>query len=113
MRRLRKSQFLGAAVAILAVVTVGLYWFLGSRAWFFGAAVMLVGFIVYAVLDIHRSYRRHGSGQIEQAVDHRVGEFEKSHPEESTRREDVVKVARNDPCPCGSGEKYKRCCGLE
>jgi hypothetical protein len=20
-------------------------------------------------------------------------------------------VSRNDPCPCGSGEKYKRCCG--
>ncbi|MGH9749173.1 MAG: SEC-C metal-binding domain-containing protein [Candidatus Polarisedimenticolia bacterium] len=19
---------------------------------------------------------------------------------------------RNDPCPCGSGEKYKRCCGI-
>ncbi len=23
----------------------------------------------------------------------------------------AVKVARNDPCPCGSGRKYKRCCG--
>ncbi|MGH6777570.1 MAG: SEC-C metal-binding domain-containing protein, partial [Bradyrhizobium sp.] len=22
------------------------------------------------------------------------------------------KVGRNDPCPCGSGQKYKRCCGL-
>ncbi|PIP43251.1 MAG: preprotein translocase subunit SecA [Deltaproteobacteria bacterium CG23_combo_of_CG06-09_8_20_14_all_60_8] len=21
------------------------------------------------------------------------------------------KIGRNDPCPCGSGEKYKRCCG--
>ena len=21
------------------------------------------------------------------------------------------KVGRNDPCPCGSGKKYKRCCG--
>lgn len=20
-------------------------------------------------------------------------------------------VGRNDPCPCGSGRKYKRCCG--
>jgi preprotein translocase subunit SecA len=20
------------------------------------------------------------------------------------------KVGRNDPCPCGSGKKYKRCC---
>jgi hypothetical protein len=22
----------------------------------------------------------------------------------------VGKVGRNDPCPCGSGKKYKRCC---
>nr|WP_274604158.1 SEC-C metal-binding domain-containing protein [Sphingomonas sp. CFBP 13714] len=21
------------------------------------------------------------------------------------------KVGRNDPCPCGSGKKHKRCCG--
>lgn len=23
-----------------------------------------------------------------------------------------MKIGRNDPCPCGSGKKYKRCCGL-
>ena len=23
----------------------------------------------------------------------------------------VQKVGRNDPCPCGSGKKYKNCCG--
>lgn len=23
-----------------------------------------------------------------------------------------AKVGRNDPCPCGSGKKYKKCCGL-
>jgi uncharacterized protein len=23
------------------------------------------------------------------------------------------KIGRNDPCPCGSGKKYKRCCGGE
>ena len=22
------------------------------------------------------------------------------------------KVGRNDPCPCGSGNKYKKCCGV-
>jgi uncharacterized protein len=27
------------------------------------------------------------------------------------RRRDVSKTGRNDPCPCGSGKKYKRCCG--
>ncbi|MDI6890828.1 MAG: SEC-C metal-binding domain-containing protein [Thermodesulfovibrionales bacterium] len=23
-----------------------------------------------------------------------------------------TKIKRNDPCPCGSGKKYKKCCGL-
>ena len=23
----------------------------------------------------------------------------------------VTKIGRNDPCPCGSGKKYKNCCG--
>ena len=24
-----------------------------------------------------------------------------------------MKIGRNDPCPCGSGKKYKKCCGAE
>ena len=24
-----------------------------------------------------------------------------------------AKVGRNDPCPCGSGKKYKKCCGAK
>lgn len=24
---------------------------------------------------------------------------------------DLKKIGRNDPCPCGSGKKYKKCCG--
>ncbi len=24
-----------------------------------------------------------------------------------------TKIGRNEPCPCGSGKKYKRCCGME
>jgi len=27
------------------------------------------------------------------------------------RDEDGHKIGRNDPCPCGSGKKHKRCCG--
>jgi uncharacterized protein len=29
----------------------------------------------------------------------------------STFRREAAKVGRNDPCPCGSGRKYKKCCG--
>lgn len=28
-----------------------------------------------------------------------------------TVRRDSPKVGRNDPCPCGSGKKFKQCCG--
>ncbi len=28
-------------------------------------------------------------------------------------RRDQPKVGRNDPCPCGSGKKYKKCCGAQ
>jgi yecA family protein len=29
----------------------------------------------------------------------------------ATERRQEPKVSRNEPCPCGSGKKYKRCCG--
>ena len=31
----------------------------------------------------------------------------------ATVKRDRPKVGRNDPCPCGSGKKYKKCCGRE
>lgn len=30
---------------------------------------------------------------------------------DTTFKRDTPKVGRNDPCPCGSGKKYKQCCG--
>ncbi|NCC52840.1 MAG: preprotein translocase subunit SecA, partial [Spartobacteria bacterium] len=33
------------------------------------------------------------------------------HGKSSPQRRDDPKVGRNDPCPCGSGKKYKKCCG--
>ena len=32
-------------------------------------------------------------------------------PRGQTVRREAPKVGRNDPCPCGSGKKYKKCCG--
>jgi preprotein translocase subunit SecA len=34
---------------------------------------------------------------------------EREHKQETVRK--GVTVGRNDPCPCGSGLKYKKCCG--
>ena len=32
-------------------------------------------------------------------------------PATATVKRETAKVGRNDPCPCGSGKKYKKCCG--
>ena len=37
--------------------------------------------------------------------------FERNRNKEPVRR--TPKVGRNDPCPCGSGKKYKSCCARE
>jgi len=44
-------------------------------------------------------------------------EIEEGQMEEESKKENVVlqknKVGRNDPCPCGSGKKFKKCCGAD
>lgn len=43
-----------------------------------------------------------------------VKEMYENAPSDTPVRKPVVKtqkVGRNDPCPCGSGKKYKKCCG--
>jgi len=42
-------------------------------------------------------------------IDGQVSVEGQASVEGTTRR--VTKVGRNDPCPCGSGKKYKKCCG--
>jgi preprotein translocase subunit SecA len=41
--------------------------------------------------------------------------IEASHGEDTVKKpkkREIAKVGRNDPCPCGSGKKYKKCCGI-
>lgn len=46
----------------------------------------------------------------EGTAESRAATTEKARP--YVKRADQ-KVGRNDPCPCGSGKKYKKCCGRE
>ena len=32
------------------------------------------------------------------------------NPSVATMRRETPRIGRNDPCPCGSGKKYKKCC---
>jgi preprotein translocase subunit SecA len=44
--------------------------------------------------------------QQRQVVENRYAEEGAKQPARKENR-----VGRNDPCPCGSGKKYKKCCG--
>ncbi len=44
--------------------------------------------------------------EVRSLTDNRPGKVEKQH----TVKRSAQKVGRNDPCPCGSGKKYKKCC---
>ncbi|MBR6710176.1 MAG: SEC-C domain-containing protein, partial [Selenomonadaceae bacterium] len=39
------------------------------------------------------------------------GEVSAAETKKKPRTADGAKIGRNDPCPCGSGKKYKNCCG--
>ena len=41
----------------------------------------------------------------------KMKELAKKYKNSKTVRREQPKVGRNDPCPCGSGKKYKHCCG--
>ena len=55
----------------------------------------------------------HSSFNGDQARRQAVGSAMNQHSQGNnvTVRRTVPKVGRNDPCPCGSGKKYKNCCG--
>ena len=47
---------------------------------------------------------------VQQQINYSHGEEEEVEPQQTVKR-DTAKVGRNDPCPCGSGKKYKQCHG--
>jgi SEC-C motif-containing protein len=68
-------------------------------------------------VEFRASYRRNGEKQ----EHHELAEFRKSKGiwyffdgkmvSAGQYRREAPKVGRNDPCPCGSGKKFKKCCG--
>ena len=44
-------------------------------------------------------------------VEKSSGKSEEQTNEEKSINQINKKVKRNEPCPCGSGKKYKKCCG--
>jgi SEC-C motif len=48
-------------------------------------------------------------GKVKDVLNIRTGESRKPSSRKRTRSKHD-KVGRNDPCPCGSGKKFKKCC---
>jgi preprotein translocase subunit SecA len=48
---------------------------------------------------------------VQQQMNYHHGEEEDAQPQQQPVKRDTAKVGRNDPCPCGSGKKYKQCHG--
>ncbi|NDV25859.1 preprotein translocase subunit SecA [Desulfovibrio sp. JC010] len=47
----------------------------------------------------------------ESKSDLEYSDSEETETKKKPKRRSEPKVGRNDPCPCGSGKKYKKCCG--
>ncbi len=65
-------------------------------------------------------FKAHFTNDSEDSAHHELSEFNKKNgqwfftsgkaPESFQIINDGPKVGRNDPCPCGSGKKFKKCC---
>ncbi len=63
--------------------------------------------VATSVDDLEEAFQRRKRRELEQA---RMAGAGDRQPVQQVVRSGA-KVGRNDPCPCGSGKKYKKCCG--
>jgi preprotein translocase subunit SecA len=62
--------------------------------------------VATSVDEIEEAFQRKKKKELEQARMAGAGDMQVQQVVRSGE-----KVGRNDPCPCGSGKKYKKCCG--
>jgi hypothetical protein len=65
-----------------------------------GRAELIIAGSLAGITAGLKGERLHSAGQSRQGPKAKLTGFQE------------IKVGRNDPCPCGSGKKYKKCCGL-
>ena len=78
---------------------------------------LLIAFVALAI-QIHSTYFKKTEQNCEKKViEYLLKEFgvkpesNLTPNQTSPYRREGSKIQRNDPCPCGSGKKYKKCCG--
>jgi len=69
--------------------------------------------VVKILLNIHKAgeVRRKETIKITEASQENLNNLDNDTVRKETVKNEEPKVGRNDPCPCGSGKKYKQCCG--
>jgi len=69
--------------------------------------------VVKILLNIHKAgeMRRKETVKITSASQENLNNLDKDTVRKETVKNEGPNVGRNDPCPCGSGKKYKQCCG--
>jgi preprotein translocase subunit SecA len=61
-----------------------------------------------SVDELEEAFQRRKRRELEQARMAGSGDYQPVQQ----RVRSGAKIGRNDPCPCGSGKKYKKCCGM-
>ena len=65
--------------------------------------------VATSVDELEEAFQRKKRRELEQARMAGSGDYQ---PVQQVVR-GTAKIGRNDPCPCGSGKKYKKCCGAK
>jgi SEC-C motif-containing protein len=68
------------------------------------------------IVEFVARFRQKGEDQVHHETARFVKENGRWYYESGARGKGTVhveKIARNAPCPCGSGKKYKKCCGAK
>ena len=69
--------------------------------------------VVKILFNIQRAgdIRRKQTVEITKASQENLKNLDNDTVRKETVKKDGPSIGRNDPCPCGSGKKYKQCCG--
>ena len=65
---------------------------------------------IYSTPDADMRYQRDDWDPIEHFSQENIESLYKLLCDEEEEKQIKKKIGRNDPCPCGSGKKYKKCC---
>jgi preprotein translocase subunit SecA len=105
--------FIGGGYLISLVIPLTLFQasILCIGATFVSAFIITMVMVVIVIAE----YREWGYGDEEDYYDDEEDEKDVEEETDNTTKRKIVdmktvKVGRNEPCPCGSGKKYKHCC---